>query len=208
MMPGTLKRIRSAWLRSCVVVLNICRDKYDLHLYFWYMWGNKFPVFLAPKGSPLDNELLPLAKPEGQAIGNSTRVCKNVHMRLIVGQVLSSAKMIAWSLANFADNGVLSVISTAECKGHRLPFLMTQLVQGAPHVVIEYKRGNLAKMVLLMVKARHTCLSFFFIFGNSLKHVEGTLFNFSEIPRDNCNLGPIGFTNWCTAADINLECML
>lgn len=82
----------------------------DLDLYFGYLRGNKFPAFLIPKGATLDKELLSLVRPDGQTIGNSPGICKNVLMGPMVGQVLSTARTIAWSLANFSDSGVLSLI--------------------------------------------------------------------------------------------------
>lgn len=95
MMSGTLKKIRNALLRPCMVVLNTCRDTCDLDLYFGYLRGNKFPAFLIPKGATLDKELLSLVSPDGQTIGNSPGICKNVRMGPMVGQVSSTARTIA-----------------------------------------------------------------------------------------------------------------
>lgn len=51
-MSGILKSIRSALLRPCIVVLNICKDICELDWYFGYLWGNTFPEFFTPKEQP------------------------------------------------------------------------------------------------------------------------------------------------------------
>lgn len=60
----------------------------DLHLYLGYMWSERFLELFTPMRKSFDKKLLLLllARPDGQIIGNSLRVWKNVQMGPIVGQ--------------------------------------------------------------------------------------------------------------------------